>query len=150
MKKFNFKLKGLLKVKEFNEKLRKIELGDIVKDITDVRSHIVKIKEQIKEAKEAEQALIDSAVSAELIQFYPRFIEVQNMHLKNLHCQLDDLQKMYNAKVVELGKARGEVKIFDKLKEKEYSKFKKRIERREMQDLEEQINIRRILKGESV
>jgi flagellar biosynthesis chaperone FliJ len=43
MQKFKFKLDGLLKVREFNEKKIKIELGEILREITAVEDKIAEL-----------------------------------------------------------------------------------------------------------
>ena len=74
MKKFKFKLDGLLKVREFNEKKIKIELGEILKEIGATEEQIAKMNRDIDETYKAQEELIATSADGRLLQFFPFYI----------------------------------------------------------------------------
>ena len=49
MKKFNFKLAGLLKIRKFKEEQIKVELGNIVQKVIREKDKIIQLKNEINE-----------------------------------------------------------------------------------------------------
>jgi flagellar FliJ protein len=137
MQKFKFKLDGLLKVREFKEKKVKIELAEILKEIADVEDKIEKIHFAIDEAYEAQDKFLSSASEGRMIQFFPMFIQGKKEDLKNKESLLWALKKKYTAKVEELGKARGDVKVLENFKEKKKTEHKKYTDKKEQEEIEE-------------
>jgi flagellar FliJ protein len=137
MQKFKFKLDGLLKVREFKEKKVKIELAEILKEIADTEDKIEKIKFAINEAYEAQEQFVAEAAAGRMIQFFPMFIQGKKEDLKNKESLLWALKKKYAAKIEELGKARGEVKILENFKDKKMTEHRKAGMKKEQDEIEE-------------
>jgi flagellar FliJ protein len=143
MKKFNFKLQTVLRLKEFNENKVKIELGQINKKREKIRVEIKKCHENIKTAKNEENSILQNPVGADFITFYPRYIRAQNNKIALLEQELEVANEEYDEKLKELSRARGEVKTFEKLKEKAHDKYKQDLRRKEILDAEEAVNAKR-------
>ena len=143
MKRFKFKLDALLKLREFNEKQRKLELGQILQEITQVKEKILKIEEDIKETYLAQDDFMSSPAAGHMLQFFPFFIKGKKEEIKNCEALLYSLHKKYETKSKELAIARGEVKVLENLKEKHHGKFKKELIKEENQRLEEYVMIKR-------
>jgi flagellar FliJ protein len=137
MQKFKFKLDALLKVREFKEKKVKIELAEILKEITDVEDKITKINVSVAEAYEAQEKFIADAAAGRMIQFFPMFIQGKKEDLKNKESLLWALKKKYAAKIEELGRARGEVKILENFKDKQQTEHRKKATKKEQDEIEE-------------
>ena len=76
MQKFQFKLNGLLKVREFKEKKIKIELGEVLKEITSVEEMIAKLHRDIDETYKAQEDLMKDPAAGKMIQFFP-YVNIQ-------------------------------------------------------------------------
>lgn len=145
MKKFKYKLESLLKYKGFIEEQKKVELGFVVKRISDIKKKIQDLKDEIVFAKKHEEELLKDFVNAEMIQYYPNFYTACLNHIEQLQDELKKEQLNYEEKLKELNVARGDVKIFNKLKEKDLKKYKRKQVRKEIIDMEEVVSIRRVL-----
>lgn len=150
MKKFKFKLDGFLKVREFNEKKVKIELGEILKEIVATEDDIKKMNKDIDETYEAQEALMASATDGKMLQFFPYYIQGRKLDIKNKENLLWSLAKKKDAKILELAKSRGEVKILENFKDKKKHEWKKEKDKKELETIEELLMIRRTTNGDSV
>lgn len=137
MQKFKFKLDGLLKVREFKEKRIKIELAEILKEIADVEEAIVKINMAVGEAYDAQDKFLSDATAGRMIQFFPMFIQGKKEDLKNKESLLWALQKKYTAKIEELARARGDVKVLENFKDKKKTEHRKAAVKKEQEEIEE-------------
>lgn len=136
-KKFKFKLVGLLKVREFKEKKIKVELGEILKDIEDVKNRINQDQLDIEDCYKAQEALLAQPTAGQMAQFYPQFIETKRQDQIAQRAILYSLDKKYAEKVKELALAKGEVKVLDNLKEKHQKIHKKQIDKKLQEAIDE-------------
>lgn len=150
MKKFKFKLDGLLKVREFNEKKIKIELGEILKEIGATEDLIAKMNRDIDETYKAQEELIATSADGRLLQFFPFYIQGRKEDIKNKENLLWSLRKKYENKVQELAQARGQVKVLENFKDKKKVEWTKEKDKKELETIEELLMIRRSTSSEPV
>ena len=146
MQKFKFKLDGLLKVREFKEKRLKVELGEILTEMQAVKDDIKRLNENIHDTYQAQESFLADPSSGDMVKFFPRFIKTKKEDIKNRENLLYALQRKFDEKQVELGTARGEVKVIENLKEKKATEHKKKVEKKFQEDTDELVQIRRLLK----
>jgi flagellar FliJ protein len=143
MKKFKFKLDGLLKVREFAEKRIKIELGEILKEINSTEEYIAKMNRDIDDTYKAQEELISTATSGSMLQFFPYYIKGRKEDIKNKETLLWSLRRKYDKKIAELALARGEVKVLENFKDKKKTEWTKERDKKELETIEEILMIRR-------
>lgn len=142
MQKFKFKLDGLLKVREFKEKQLKIELGELLKEMTDVQAKIADANAAITETYEAQEAFMRDPSSGHMLQFFPMFIQGKKEDIKNKENLLWSLRKKYEKKMAELATARGEVKVMENFKDKKKGEWTKEKNKKEQEAIEEILMMR--------
>jgi flagellar FliJ protein len=142
MKKFEFKLNGLLKVREFKEKKIKIELGEILREIGAVEDKIAAAEKAITETYAAQEAFMKDSSQAHMIQFFPYFIQGKKEDIKNKQNLMWSLKKKYDKKIEELALARGEVKVMENFKEKKKGEWTKEKNKKEQEAIEEILMMR--------
>lgn len=150
MKEFKFKLDGLLKVREFKEKKIKIELGEILKEISSMEQMIKVANDAIEETYKAQEDFLKDSASGGVLQFFPQFINSKKADIKNKELKLVQLRESYSLKIKELSVARGEVKIMENFKTKKHTEWKKERNKKELDNIEEIISIRRNSKMEDL
>ncbi len=148
MQKFNFKLNGLLKVREFKEKKIKIELGEILKEISGVEDNIKKLHQDIDETYKAQEDAMKLPAAGRMIQFFPYFIQGKKEDIKVKEHMLYALKKKYERKVQELAEARGEVKVLENFKDKKKTEWRKQYDKKIQEDMEEFVMLRQNMKKE--
>jgi len=148
MQKFKFKLDALLKVREFKEKKVKIELGEILKEISAVEEKIALANKAIDETYEAQEVFMKDPSAGKMIQFFPYFIQGKKDEIKNKENLLWALKKKYDVKITELATARGEVKVMENFKDKKKGEWTKEYNKKEQEAIDELLMIRRNGSGE--
>lgn len=141
-KKFKFKLDGLLKVREFKEKKIKIELGEILKEISIAEAQIAEANLAIDETYKAQEDFMKDPSAGQMIQFFPYFIQGKKEAIKNKENLLWSLRKKYDKKIQELAEARGEVKVLENFKDKKQIEWKKDKDKKEHEAIEEILMMR--------
>jgi len=144
-KKFKFKLDGLLKVREFKEKTVKLELGEIVSEIQNLKDEISSIEKQIDEAYESYHTSSRNGADGKFLQFYPFYIQGKKEDIKNKQNLIFSLERRMEEKRHQLSIARGEVKVIENLKEKEFGAWKKETMKKTQEDIDDLMTIRRNL-----
>ncbi len=143
MQKFKFKLDALLKVREFKEKKVKIELGELLKEISTVEEKIELANLAIDETYEAQETFMRDPSAGQMLQFFPNFIKGKKEDIKNKENLLWALKKKYDAKIIELAVARGQVKVMENFKDKKKGEWTKERNKKEQEGIDELLMIRR-------
>jgi len=146
VKKFEFKLEALLKLREFNEKRLKIELGEILKQIQETKDRIESIKGDIALSYDTQEKMMENPASGQVLQFFPYYIEGRKEEIKARENFLYSLNKKYEFTVKELARARGEVKVIESLKDKKKTEHKKKVEKKLQENIEEAVMVRNYAK----
>ncbi len=137
MKKFDFKLKGLLKIREAREKIVKTELGEILREINKLKDENVRLSQDIEEAYQSQEKLMEQAIDAQFLNFYPYFIKGKKDHIELNKNKIFSLNKRYDAKLQELHNAKADVHVIETLKDKAEVKHKKEVEKKLQEILDE-------------
>jgi flagellar protein FliJ len=143
MKKFNFRLEGLLKLRKFEEDKIKRELGGILKNISQTEVQIEEIEQSINEAYRSHDEFLAEASLGQMAQFFPRYIEGRRSDLEKKKELLSKLKRFYDMKLFELKQARGAVKVVDKMKERKLEEWKKDVTKKQQADIEDILNMKR-------
>lgn len=146
MKKFEFKLEALLKLREFNEKRLMVELGEILKQIHETKDRIEQIKHDISLSYDTQEKMMKNPSSAQVLQFFPYYIQGRKEEIKARENFLYSLERKYEFTKSELAKAKGEVKVIENLKDKKKTEHKKKVEKKIQENLEEAVMVRNYAK----
>lgn len=146
-KRFKFKLEGLMKIRKFKEEQLKVELGKINQEIMVVKNRIAELQTHIKDAYTSQEATLKSQADGQLARFFPYFIQAKREDIKNQENLLYSLEKKYQKKLQEVSKAMGETKIIDGMKEDQKDKWKKENEKKEQENIDEVLSMRRGFKS---
>lgn len=142
-KKFTFKLEGLLKLRHFKEEQLKVELGQINTEIQQTKNRISELKSHVEEAYESQEQSLKGSSDGRLARFFPYFIQAKKEDIKANENLLYSLERKYQQKLVEVSKAMGEAKLINNMKEKAKDAWKKEKEKKETEDIEEILHMRR-------
>lgn len=137
MEPFKFKLNGLLRLRKFTEEKIKIELGEIVKELTRLKGEIRQLRKDIDVGFQSQEKILEKSTKGSFVQFYSYYIQGKREHIKNREAQIFSLEKKMDLKVLEMKKAMGDTKVIDGLKEKKYLAYKKELQKKEMDNLDD-------------
>lgn len=139
MKKFKFKLEGLLKVRRFAEEKCRTELGYIQVMVENKRSEIQNEIENLSMIFESQETMLQQGIHGKEIEFFPLYIEGKRRGIDYLKSELDALEEAVEDKRLELVTKKAELKVIEKLKEKELLSYKKEYNKKMNKKLEEEV-----------
>lgn len=142
-KKFKFKLEGLLKLRHFKEEQLKVELGQINTEIQQTKNRIAELKAHVEEAYNSQEQSLKGRSDGRLARFFPYFIQAKKEDIKANENLLYSLERKYQQKLVEVSKAMGESKLIHNMKDKAKEAWKKDRDKKEQEDIEEILHMRR-------
>ena len=127
MKKFKFKLQALLDHRRNKEDKKKEELGNLSRTVQDVRDFMATLKSRCSVSIVELKTLQESGMNIEQITRYREFITAlkddTNKQMEKLSLLMKDVENR-RKELVSLSKER---KIMEKLRDKEFDKFKKAV-----------------------
>lgn len=136
---YKFKLEAVLKMRKLAEEQVKMQLGRVNVQITEIEANIKEQDASIDEAYKSQEAGLNSGLDGQEIRFHPYFVQGKKAHIGHLESQL----KMYEAEreklQKELNRKRADVKVIEKLKEKDFKQYKDKIEKKMSLQLEEDV-----------
>ena len=137
-KKFEFKLKTLLKLRNFEEKQAKEAVGKILKEIDEIRTKIKEMKKEIDGVYISQKRSTDGR----MLSFFPKHIQAINDNIASQTVIMDALRRQYEEAKIVLAKSRGEVKVIENIKDKKFKEHKKKNDKSDQEMLEEIISQR--------
>ena len=70
MKKFDFRLQSLLRLRNFKEEKLKAEMGEIVSKMNNTRDDIINLNQDIEDAYTAQNKFLNEKIGGQIIQFF--------------------------------------------------------------------------------
>jgi len=137
-KKFEFKLKTLLKLRKFEERQAKEAVGAILKEIDEINVSIKEMKKNIDGVYSSEKKSTDTR----MLSFFPKHIQAIKADISSQTVILDALKRKYEEAKTVLAKSRGEVRVVENIKDKKFKEHKKKNDKNEQEMLEEIISQR--------
>lgn len=142
MKKFKFKLDAVLKLRESREKKLKTELGEIVQEIQSVKERMLEIDNDVEILYTSQEECVTTPSRGRMLRFYPEAVKRLKADKEANANLLAALNRRYERKVQELKMAMGETKVMAKMKEKDLAQYKREVQKKELETLEEIIMMR--------
>jgi len=147
MKKYKFKLDALLKIRKIREDQCKMEIGRIQVQITNLKNEVEKHSAGISEAYDLQEQSLATGASGLENRFHPYFVEGKRAHIGKLQEQIEELELRVQQFYRILSTLRANVKVIEEMKEKDKTEYKKQLNKKINEDIEEQnMNWRQILK----
>ena len=138
MKKYKFKLEPVLKIRKVKEEQCKMEIGRIQVQIRTIKAEIEKHREGINQSYETSEKELKKGLFGQELRFHPYFVSGKNAHINRLQRELENLDVEIKAKYEELSHLRANVKVIEKMKEKDKIKYKKQLDKKIFEEIEEQ------------
>jgi flagellar FliJ protein len=138
---FQFKLEAVLKVRKFAEEKKRIEMGYIQKLVNEKINEIDNEQEEVKLIHSSHDGDLKSGLKGYELALYPMYLKAKNEKIKQLRRDLRDLEMALSESKDEWNKTRADLKVVEKLKEKELSVYNKAKTKKENLQLEEDVMI---------
>lgn len=141
MKKYLFKLDAVLKLRKLKEENCRTELGLLNKELEIIVQKIATDKEEIGKYYQIQELALKTGATAGKLQTFPLLVEAKENSIKVFERKKKSHEEMIQEKKQELAILRGELKVIENLKEKDFTDWKKAYNKEVDQKVEEQTQI---------
>lgn len=141
MKRYQFKLDAVLKLRKLREENCRTELGMLNRELEAINARIEHEKEEITKYFQIQEASLKAGAAAGKLQTFPGIIAAKDKTIKLLEAGRKRQEELIVEKKEELAILRGELKVMENLKEKDFLEWKKAYNKDMDQKVEEQTQI---------
>lgn len=141
MKKYQFRLEAVLKVRKFKEEGCRMELGQMNIELARIEDQLKHDELEIDNYYKIQEGALKKGMSGGQLQAFPMLVAGKNRNIDLLH-QAKKLQEdKIEDKKKELAILRGELKVIENLREKDYLDYRKAVDKEIDQKVEEQTQL---------
>lgn len=138
MKKYQFRLEPVLKVRKFKEETCRMELGELLNELKRIDDQLAYDQEQIDNYYKIQEGALKTGMSAAQLQAFPMLVAGKSRNIELLQNAKTRQERLVEEKKKELAVVRGELKLIESMKEKDFAKYRKEISKEIDQKVEEQ------------
>lgn len=141
IKKYAFKLEAVLKLRKLNEENCRMALGALMQEMQKYDSQIEYEKLQIDNYYKMQEDLLKSGMGGGQLRLIPDMIAAKTKNIQLLNRDKRKHQQLIDEKKQELAVVKGELKVMENLKEKDFQEHKRLMNKEIDQKVEEQTQL---------
>lgn len=141
MKRYQFRLEAVLKVRKMHEETCRNQLGVLMVERQRMLDLVAKLERDIQITYEAQQVALATGMRAAHVAHFPFEVEGMEAHIKQVKQQQAALEERIELKRQELTEKRAELKAVESLKEKDFAAWKKAANKEIDQKVEEMVQL---------
>jgi flagellar FliJ protein len=141
MRKYQFKLEPVYKLRKLKEENCRTELGVLIMELDKILGQIDHDRRQIESYYQIQENSLKMGVSGGQVQAFPILVQGKERNINLLLDAKTAQEKKIEAKKKELAVLRGELKVIENLKEKDFLNWRKAVNKEIDQKVEEQTQI---------
>jgi flagellar FliJ protein len=138
MKRYIFKLDPVLKVRKLKEENCRMELGKLISFLSRIEDQIKHDTSEIQNYYKIQEASLQNGIRGNQVQAFPMLIAAKKKNIELLLRDKKEQERLIDLKKKELATLRGELKVLENLKEKDFDQYKKALNKEIDQKVEEQ------------
>ena len=138
MKRYTFRLEAVLKLKKLKEENCRSELGILIMQLQKIESEIYREKTEVTKYFEIQEESLKKGISAHQIQTFPLLVKGKEKNIALMDQDKIRQEKLITDKKIELAQLRGDLKIFENMKQKDFEDYRKAYNKDMDQKVEEQ------------
>lgn len=140
MKKYQFRLEAVLKVRKFKEETCRMELGYLLNELQKIIDQLKHDQEQIDSYYKIQEGALGQSggMTASQLQTFPMLVAGKTRNIELLNGALERQEKLVEDKRKELAIIKGELKVIESMKEKDFEKYRKEVNKEIDKKVEEQ------------
>lgn len=138
MKKYQFRLEAVLKLRRLKEENCRIELGQLLMQLRKIEDQINHDRSQQSTYQDIQETSLKQGVTAGQLQAFPMLLAAKDTNIAYMLKQKERQEKLIEEKRQELATLKGELKVMENLKEKDFTEYKKAVNKENDQKIEEQ------------
>lgn len=141
MKKYQFKLEAVLKLRKLKEENCRTELGILIRELEAINERITHENGEVTKYYQIQETSLKNGAPAGRLQTIPLLVAGKEQSIKQLEQNRRRQEEYIEEKKQELAILRGELKVMENLKEKDLTEWKKAYNKEVDQKVEEQTQI---------
>jgi flagellar FliJ protein len=141
MKKYQFRLEAVLKLRKFKEESCRMEMGRLLMDLNKIDDQLLFDKNEIENYYKIQEGALKTGIAGSQLQAFPMLVAAKERNIELLHIDRKKQVQLVEEKKQELAMLRGELKVIENLKEKDFDAYKKAVNKEIDQKVEEQTQI---------
>jgi len=138
MKKYAFRLEAVLKLRKLKEENCRMELGQLILFLNKIEDQISHEKSEIKKYYEIQEGALKNGAKGSQINAFPMLIGAKDQNINLLERDKKKQEELIADKKMELAQLRGDLKVMENLKEKDFQDYRKALNKEIDQKVEEQ------------
>lgn len=138
MRRYQFRLEPVLKLRRLKEENCRSELGVLISEMNKIDDQLAHDRREIQSYFTLQEAALKGGVKAIQAQAFPMLVDAKEKNIKLLLRDKQQQQRLIEEKTQELARLRGELKVIENLKEKDFEVWKKAYNKEMDQKIEEQ------------
>lgn len=138
MKKYTFRLEPVLKLRKLKEENCRTELGQMLRELNRIDGQLSHDKTQIGNFYEIQEGSLKQGMTGAQLQAFPMLVSGKNRNIELLEEERAKHLKKIEAKKKELAQLRGDLKVIENMKSKDFDEYRKGVNKEIDQKVEEQ------------
>jgi flagellar FliJ protein len=141
MKLYKFRLEPVLKLRKLKEENCRTELGQLITQLNKIEGQLAHDRNEIQNYYNIQEGTLKKGMKAGQVQAFPMLVSAKEKNIQLLLRDKVDQEKLIEDKKQELAILRGELKVLENLKEKDYTEYRKALNKEIDAKVEEQTQI---------
>jgi flagellar FliJ protein len=138
MKKYEFRLDPVLKLRKLKEENCRMELGQLLMELNRIEDQLAHDRFEIDNYYKIQEGALKTGLSGGQVQAFPMLVAGKNKSIDLLEIDKKNQINRIEIKKQELAQLRGDLKVMENLKEKSYDQWRKALNKEIDQKVEEQ------------
>lgn len=127
-----------MKVRKLKEENCRMELGHLVSELTKIENQLSHDRHEIEQYYKIQEGALKGGMRGDQVQAFPMLVAGKNRNIELLLRDKKLQEEKIASKKQELATLRGDLKVIENLKEKDYTEFRKAMNKEIDQKVEEQ------------
>lgn len=138
MKKYAYRLEPVLKVRKLKEENCRMELGQLIQHLGQIENQLAHDQNEIANYYKIQEGALINGMSGSQLQAFPMLIAAKQENIVRLENAKNKQEQKITDKKAELAQLKGDLKVIENLKEKDYDEYRKAVNKEIDQKVEEQ------------
>jgi flagellar FliJ protein len=138
MKKYTFRLEPVLKVRKLKEENCRMQLGQLIMGLNKIEDQLLHDEKEISNYYNIQEGSLKDGLSGNQVQAFPMLISGKIKNIELLEKDKKKQEERIADKKQELAQLRGDLKVMENLKQKNYDEYRKAVNKEIDQKVEEQ------------
>lgn len=141
IKKYAFRLEPVLKLRKLKEENCRMELGQLLVELNKIEDQLSHDKKEIENYYTIQEGALKTGMSGSQLQAFPMMVGGKERNIELLIRDKKRQEQLVLEKKQELAQLKGDLKVMENLKQKDFDEHRKAVNKEQDQKVEEQTQI---------